>query len=135
MEKEKGSYHCGGKGPWVAARIGRGIAIAVLLALVFGLFVMMLWNWLAPAVFSLREISYSQAVGLIILARILFGIRGMRPHFGHAMHGHGRWSWGGPCAGEGGPVNGSIKDWHHYDAWWEEEGREAFKRYIEKQGR
>ncbi len=134
MEREKSSYHCGGKGPWIAGRIARGIAIGILFALVFGLIVEILWNWLAPAVFGLREVSYVQAVGMIVLARILLGARGMRPGFAGRLHGHGPWGWGGPCAGED-IANGHIKDWRKYDAWWEEEGREAFKKYIENHGK
>ena len=130
MEKQKGSYSCGGRGPWIAGRIGRGFAIGLVFALVFGLFVRMLWNWLAPEVFGLREISYAQAVGMIVLARILFGIRGMRPGFAHGWHGHGHGGWGGPCSGED-IENGHIRDWRQYDAWWEAEGREAFKKYID----
>jgi hypothetical protein len=51
-----------------------------LLALLFvavlvgsGFVVMGLWNWLMPALFGLKLIGYWQAVGLIILSRILFG--------------------------------------------------------------
>ena len=130
MEMHKGSHPCGGKGPWIAGRIGRGIVIGLLFALVFGLFVKMLWNWLAPGVFGLKEIGYLQAVGIVVLARILFGHRGMRPGFHGGWHGHGPWGWGHTCSGED-AVNGHIKDWRKYDAWWEEEGREAFKRYID----
>jgi hypothetical protein len=32
-----------------------------------------LWNWLMPALFGLKVIGYWQAVGLIILSKILFG--------------------------------------------------------------
>jgi hypothetical protein len=128
MEREKRSYHCGGKGPWGAGKMVRGIAIGLIFALVFGLVVKILWNWLTPGVFGLREINYAQAVGLIVLTRILFGIRGMRPGFAARLHGHG--GWGGPCSGEG-IANGHIRDWRQYDAWWEEEGREAFKKYID----
>ena len=39
----------------------------------FGLIVMSLWNWLMPAVFSLHTITYWQALGLLILAKIFFG--------------------------------------------------------------
>jgi uncharacterized membrane protein len=39
----------------------------------FGVIVMYLWNWLAPAVFGGRTITFWQAFGLLILARILVG--------------------------------------------------------------
>jgi hypothetical protein len=43
----------------------------------FGFAVLFLWNWLIPAVFGLPEITYFQAAGLLVLARILFGGIGM----------------------------------------------------------
>src|SRR5882672_6088143 len=35
--------------------------------------VMLLWNWLAPALFGLRLVTFWQAIGLLALCRILFG--------------------------------------------------------------
>ena len=47
--------------------------------------VMSLWNWLMPALFTgAKEIGYVQAVGLLLLSKILFG--GFR---GHGCHGRG----------------------------------------------
>jgi hypothetical protein len=43
--------------------------------------VMRLWNWLAPALFGWRQITFWQALGLLVLCRILFG------GFGHGSHG------------------------------------------------
>ena len=41
---------------------------------VLGLAVMLLWNWLMPALFPVnREINYLQALGLLLLSKILFG--------------------------------------------------------------
>lgn len=126
MEKDKCSYPCGGKGPRIARRIARGIVIGLAFALVFGLLVQLLWNWLMPGVFGLREIHYGQAIGLVVLAHILFGPRGMR----HGRHGNGHWGWGGPCSPDD-AANGDIKDWRRYDEWWEAEGREVFRKYID----
>jgi hypothetical protein len=53
-----------------------GIGFGVLgLALVFffGWVVMTLWNWLMPDLFGLKKLTYWQAWGLFILAKILFG--------------------------------------------------------------
>jgi hypothetical protein len=132
MGKEDHSYQCSGKGPWIAARVGKGILIGVALALIFGIFVRLLWNWLMPAVFGLREISYLQAVGMIVLSRIFFGVKG-RPGFPGRRGGKGPWAWSSPCSGED-LSNGHLRDWRHYDAWWEAEGREAFKKYIDNHG-
>jgi hypothetical protein len=132
MEKEKRSYQCGGRGPWIAGRIARGIVIGIAFALVFGIFVRLLWNWLMPGVFGLREITYGQAIGMIVLARILFGAKGPHGSAG-GWRGHGPWAWSGPCSKED-VANGHIKDWRRYDEWWAAEGRESFKKYIDSQG-
>jgi len=47
--------------------------IGVLAVTVFGFLVMYLWNWLGPAVFGLHEINFWQALGLLVLSKILFG--------------------------------------------------------------
>jgi len=39
----------------------------------FGFIVMYLWNWLAPAVFGGPTVTFWQALGLLILSRILVG--------------------------------------------------------------
>ena len=45
----------------------------LILAAIGGEVVMLLWNWLAPALFGLRQVTFLQAVGLLALCRILFG--------------------------------------------------------------
>ena len=50
-----------------------------------GAIVMWLWNWLIPDLFSGPVISFWQALGLMLLTRILF--RGFRKPNG----GHGKW--------------------------------------------
>jgi hypothetical protein len=49
-----------------------GIVLMLLLAFIFGLFVMLLWNWLITEIFGLPEINYWQAWGLVILCHLLF---------------------------------------------------------------
>jgi hypothetical protein len=41
--------------------------------LVGGEVVRLLWNWLAPAIFGWREVTFWQALGLLALCRVLFG--------------------------------------------------------------
>jgi hypothetical protein len=49
----------------------------------------------------------------------------------HRRHRHGgHWGWGGACSSED-TANGDIKDWRRYHEWWDAEGREAFKMYID----
>jgi hypothetical protein len=45
-----------------------------------GFVVMSLWNVVMPGIFAVRSISFWQALGLLILSKILFG--GLRPHTG-----------------------------------------------------
>ena len=40
---------------------------------VYGVALWVLWNWLMPALFGLPAISFWQALGLLLLSRILFG--------------------------------------------------------------
>lgn len=68
--------------------IVRGFKIALLAAAAFTLFtffVMWLWNWLTPELFGWHRISFWQALGLLVLSKILFG--GFRGGWGH----RGRW--------------------------------------------
>ena len=62
--------------------------------------VMLLWNWLMPAIFGLITISFWQALGILVLCRLLFGSFGFGKRgfagIGHGMHGrnpiHEKWS-------------------------------------------
>jgi hypothetical protein len=57
------------------ARIGMvlgGLVLFAGIALLLGLVVMVLWNWLMPDLFGLKQLSYWQAWGLVLLAHILF---------------------------------------------------------------
>jgi hypothetical protein len=53
--------------------------VAGLAAMLFGFVVMWLWNWLMPAVLGLHAIGYWQALGLLILSKILFSGFHARP--------------------------------------------------------
>lgn len=63
---------CDGKVVRIAGWVIGGTILALLFALLFGLAVQYLWNWLMPTIFSLPQISFWQAVGVIILSKILF---------------------------------------------------------------
>lgn len=70
--------------------IAKKIALAVVgipaFAALIGFVVMSLWNWLMPALFGLTTINFWQALGLLILSKILFGGwkgGGHRDHRGH----------------------------------------------------
>jgi len=62
------------------------VPLAILGMLLFsfigGEIVLHLWNWLLPPLFGWRQITFWQALGVLVLCRILFG--------GHGWHGSGR---------------------------------------------
>lgn len=75
-------------------RIVRGIVrglmflpLVLLFLALFGYLFMVLWNWLMPALFGLRMITFWQALGLLILSKLLFG--GFRGRSGR----RGPWRW------------------------------------------
>jgi hypothetical protein len=94
-----------------------GTVFAGLFGLFFGWIVMLLWNWLMPSLFGLSAISYWQAFGIVVLAKILFGGIGhphKKPHdrFRH-FHPH-------------------RDEYKYYERFWREEGKQAFAEYVER---
>lgn len=55
----------------IVAMVIGGTALAALFAFLFGWIVMLLWNWLMPAIFGLPTIGYWQGWGLVLLSHIL----------------------------------------------------------------
>ncbi len=62
-------------------RIVKFAVIGVVALTVFGVVTTGLWNWLVPALFGGPVIGFWQALGLLLLSRILFG--GFRGGPGH----------------------------------------------------
>jgi hypothetical protein len=56
--------------------------VIVLAGWFFGELVLHLWNWLTPTLFGWRQVNFWQALGLLLLCRILFG--------GFGSHGRDR---------------------------------------------
>lgn len=59
------------------------IVFGVLFLAFFGLVTQYLWNWLVPSLFGGPVIQFWQALGLLVLSKILFS------GFGHKCHHHG----------------------------------------------
>jgi hypothetical protein len=68
-------------------RAARFILFAVVAVLVLSFVAMHLWNWLMPPLFGLRLITFGQALGLLVLSRLLLG--GFRGRWGGG-HWRGR---------------------------------------------
>jgi len=75
---------------WILRIILIPIGVAAL-GFLLGFVVMTLWNWLTPVLFGWHTITFWQAVGLFVLAKILFGgFKGCH-HHGHFHEGMHRW--------------------------------------------
>jgi len=73
-------------------RVLKFIAIALVAFTVFGFVVTHLWNYLMPGLFGLHAITFWQAIGLMLLGRLLFGgFRPGRPGFGWRGEMGRRW--------------------------------------------
>jgi len=110
-----------------------GLALAVLLAFLFGWLVMYLWNWLMPTLFGLKVITYWQAWAMVLLAKILFG----SSHGSHSGHHRNKWRHHGWRAqrkmyyDDWAPA-GDYSNWRYYDEYWKNEGKTAFEAYLAK---
>jgi hypothetical protein len=111
-----------------------GVVFAVLFAFLFGWLVELLWNWLMPGLFGLKAISYWQAFGLVVLAKILFGCGKCHNHSAHhrrhwlhfrkhLMNRENCDQW---------RPHGAYSNWKYYDQYWREEGKAAFEAYIDR---
>lgn len=116
----------------VEARVQRGVkkGVKIFFAVVFGAAVFLLaiyalqllWNWLMPELFGLTAISYWQALGILVLAKLIFGMGGgchrrggkfRKPHRKNCRH------------------NGNASDkWWYYDRFWKEEGAAAYEQFV-----
>jgi hypothetical protein len=66
------------------------LAFVLVATVVFGFVVMQLWNWLMPALFGLKTITFVQALGLFLLSKILLG--GFHRHGGGGRWQKRRWN-------------------------------------------
>jgi hypothetical protein len=110
--------------------------------LVVGLVIMSLWNWLMPSLFHIVAITFWQAVGLAVLARLLFGVSHMgRHHWAHHRRWRHRHAHAGDCCcndHHDGHHNGKEEcncnsdQWKYYDKFWEEEGEKSFNDFVKR---
>jgi hypothetical protein len=129
------------KRPWYYVGFGIiGVIGMSLFALIFGWVIMVLWNALMPQIFGLTILSFWQAVGLAILARLLFGCS----HMGRRHWKHGRWSHRHNCCDDQNGHHGfkhhhrhgecgcDAGKWQYYEQYWEEVGEKSFKDFVDK---
>jgi hypothetical protein len=111
-----------------------GLIFVVLFALAFGFLVKWIWNLLMPDLFGLKEITYWQAFGMVILAKLLFGAFGTRHHDHGERHPRPFPNWHGRFGRPEDyvPWNRRHKDWKYYKKYWQDEGKAAFEAYMKR---
>lgn len=122
-----------------------GLVLATLFALVFGILVKLLWGVTLSPIFGIPEITYWQAVGIVILSRLVFGGFGHRGGPKNGLHNSGdkHGSFGSKLRhhfhgkGEDDDDNDTefrVPETHrkHYHEFWEKEGKQAFNEYLSK---
>lgn len=122
-------HHCGNTdGCRPTGRCGRilnfaahavlGLAVVVVVALLFGWVVMTAWNVVIPATFNLPPLNFWQAVGLLVLGRVLVGRFHHRPSGNRRFGGHFRR-----------PDAAVPPDGPSFSEWWWEEGETSFRAF------
>jgi hypothetical protein len=59
------------------------VVLGILAAALVGWITMLLWNWLIPDLFNGPALTYWQALGILILSKILFWGFGSKKHMSH----------------------------------------------------
>jgi hypothetical protein len=128
----------GGKALRIVGLTFAGVGFAVLFAFLFGLVVKVLWNWLMPAIFGLGMITFWQAFGIVLLAKLLFsGFTHSHRHDDSRMERRfkdrfKRFSGAKAAEDENGFPPGDARKWRHFRQYWKDEGRAAFESYIQR---
>ncbi len=127
----------------IAGFVVLGILGAAVIAFLFGFFVMLLWNWLMPSIFGVREINFWEAFGFVLLIKLLFGgenginVKNISQENRRKKHGDVCYK----TKAEDMPwqeelktwkPDGSAENWKYFDSYWKKEGRKAFDSYIRK---
>ena len=102
------------KNNWILRCIGIALLVPVGVFLL-GFVVMHLWNWLIPAIFTgAIAINFYQAIGILVLSKILFGgFHGRGRCGGHRGHWRSRWKakWEGMSEEERTKFRSRCGDW------------------------
>jgi hypothetical protein len=118
--------HVGKRVGKIAGMVIGGIFLVVILGFLFGWVLQLLWNATVASMFDWPEITYWEAVGLFLLAKLLFGFGfGGGGRHKHGRHHHRRGAH-------------ARKFWKRGDVfkdYWREEGKVAYEAYVAKHGK
>lgn len=101
------------------------IILAIGIAFLVGYIIMRLWNWLMPELFGLPMVGYWQAVGILILAKIIFGFGG-----GNGPRSKSNKSKRQMDSKKCGSLRKDFSEWKYYDEFWNQEGEKAFQEFL-----
>jgi len=101
-----------------------GIIAAIGFAAILGYAVMLLWNWIMPTIFELTVISFWQAIGLILLAKLLLGSfkHPKSNNQDNKFHKHFKNKF----------TKEKFSKWKHYDRFWKEKGEKEYIEFVEQ---
>ncbi|TAI47369.1 hypothetical protein [Flagellimonas allohymeniacidonis] len=102
------------------------ILIVIVFTLLAGYVTMLLWNWLMPDIFGLTSIGYWQALGILVLAKLLFGL-GNHSSKSSKSKAKRKEKMERFCK-----PKTPFSEWKHYDQFWKEEGEEAYRAYLNR---
>ncbi|NDV14419.1 hypothetical protein GO009_00145 [Muricauda sp. TY007] len=105
------------------------VILGILIFLLANYLLMRLWNWLMPELFGVGTVTYWQALGIFVLAKLLFGFGGGGGGKSKGKSSHKKKI---KSSNKCGSWRRDFDEWKHYDQFWKEEGEEAFKAYVEK---
>ena len=101
------------------------VILAIGLVFLIGYVVQYLWNWLMPELFGLPSIGYWQAIGVLLLSKIIFGFGG---------GGHKKSSSKSAIRKKCRPLRQDLSKWKYYDEFWHEEGESAYEAFKKRKG-
>lgn len=117
--------------------VTKGVKVLFFAIFIIGVFflvgyiLMQLWNWLMPELFGLTTITYWQAFGILILAKIIFGFGGGNGP-GKKSKGPKKWDRNKKSCSS---LRKDFTEWKHYDEFWANEGENAFKEYVRRKNK
>jgi len=102
------------------------LILGIVIAFLVGYLVMRLWNWLMPELFGVPQVGYWQAMGILVLAKIIFGFGG-----GDSSSSSSK-SKKDSSSKKCFSLRKDFSEWQHYDNFWQEEGEQAYKNYLNR---
>ena len=126
---------------WKVLKIIGMVILGIGVCVLFGFVVMWLWNGLMPAIFGLTKLTYWQAVGILILAKIIFGGFGMNDSGSHKKSKKGtirheikkeiKKEFEKEFEKDRAKDSKEHSDYDEmYESWWETQGEKSFDEYM-----